>query len=304
MLNLMRRIIGQYYVFLIGIFTLVMLVNVGSGIVSASAFPPESGSDSVGLQGTISEAAPTQAATISTPINGTNLTTSPVTVAGLCPKNLLVKVFSNNVFVGSTLCTTGSYTIQVDLFEGENELVTRVYDALDQPGPDSNTVTINYTNIQIIQYGTVVSLTSNYAERGANPGTVLEWPIILSGGTGPYALSVNWGDGSPSDLLSVSFAGNVTISHDFKTAGVYNTIIQATDTKGTEAYLQVVAVADGAILSNNSGSKTNSAPVTDTKVLWWPAAAMVPLIAATFWVGRRHELYTLRKQLEKSRKGK
>jgi hypothetical protein len=28
---------------------------------------------------------------------------------------------------------------------------------------------------------------------------------------------------------------------------------------------------------------------------------MLPLIFGAFWVGRRHELYSLRKQLEKSR---
>jgi len=274
---------------------------VWTGSAAASAFPPEQGSSSVGLQGIISEAPPTQAATIATPVTGATITTVPVTVSGLCPKGLLIKIFSNNVFVGSTVCSSGSYSLQVDLFSGQNDLVAIDYDALNQAGPDSNTVIVTFNDAQLIQFGTVISVTSNYAERGANPGDVLDWPIILSGGTPPYALSVNWGDGSPAELLSVAFAGNVTISHTYKSAGVYDVIIQATDSKGTQAYLQVVGVADGAILSNSASSKGNTGAVTITKIAWWPAALMIPLIISTFWVGRRHELYTLRRELEKDR---
>ena len=107
-----------------------------------------------------------------------------------------LKIFSNNVFIGSTTCRGGSYTLQTTLFAGANALVARVYDALDQTGPDSNTVNVTYNDAQFAQFGTVVSLTSLYARRGVNPGTSLSWPLILSGGVGPYAVSVDWGDGS------------------------------------------------------------------------------------------------------------
>jgi hypothetical protein len=302
----MRRILRYYYGWFLGISTCLLLISslsVSVAASSTSAFPPEQGSSSVGLQGIISESAPSQAATIATPVNGTTVSTMPVTVTGLCPKGLLVKIFSNNVFIGSAVCSSGSYSIQVDLFGGQNALVAIDYDALDQAGPDSNTVTVTYNDAQLIEFGTTVSVTSNYAERGANPGSVLDWPIILSGGTGPYAISVNWGDGTPAELLSESFAGSVTISHTYKTAGVYKVIIQVTDSKGTESYLQVVAVANGAILSNSASSKGEASPVTITKIAWWPAAVMVPLIAAAFWVGRRNELYSLRRELEKNRDG-
>ncbi len=59
-------------------------------------------------------------------------------MSGICPGDLLVKIFKNNVFAGSVQCKNGSYSIVIDLFSGQNELVARVYDALDQPGPDSN----------------------------------------------------------------------------------------------------------------------------------------------------------------------
>jgi hypothetical protein len=120
----------------------------------------------------------------------------------------------------------------------------------------------------------------------------------LSGGTGPYAISVDWGDGSPTDLISQSTVGTITLKHTYKTAGIYKVIIKATDKNGGTAFLQLVGQATGATQNN---SKNGGSSLVKTEVLWWPALAMVPLLFAAFWVGQRHELFTLRKQLEKSR---
>jgi hypothetical protein len=282
-----------------GAMLLLLFGSWGGYATAASPFPPESSSGSIGLQGEISTAPPTRGATITTPSNGAVFSSIPITVSGLCPNNLLVKIFDNNVFVGSTVCINGSYSIQIDLFNGQNQLVARVYDALDQAGPDSNVVTVTFNSAQFIQFGTQVTLTSIYAERGAPPQSELDWPIILSGGTGPYAISVDWGDGSPTDLLSQANPATLTLKHTYRTAGIYKVIIKATDKNGGKAFLQVVAVATGAVQNNNKGKGGNA--VIEVKVLWWPAVAMVPLIFAAFWIGRRHELYTLRKQLEKTR---
>lgn len=285
---------------------MVIVSSVGtSALVSAAGqFPDQTDSGSIGVEGKISTAAPTQAATITTPSNGATFTALPIAVNGLCTSNLLVKVFSNNVFVGSATCANGSYSLQIDLFNGLNDIVARIYDALDQPGPDSNIVSVVFNDSQVIQFGTHVLLTSESAQRGAPPGTEIAWPIILSGGNGPYAMSVDWGDGAPTTLFSQANEGTVVIKHTYKTAGIYRVIIKATDKNGGEAFLQVVAVATGAgqNIAKGSGS-TNSSNNITTKVefIWWPAVAMLPLIFAAFWVGRREELYALRKQLEKTR---
>jgi len=79
------------------------------GSVSAQVpLPQNPQSGSVGLEGTISTAAPTRGATITTPGNGATFTSVPITVNGLCPKGLLVKLYANNIFVGSVPCDTGS----------------------------------------------------------------------------------------------------------------------------------------------------------------------------------------------------
>jgi hypothetical protein len=254
-------------------------------LAAPKQFPDQTSNGSVGLQGTISTEPPKRGATITTPGNGAVFTNVPITVSGLCPANTLVKIFSNNVFMGSVFCQGGSYSIQINLFSGKNDLVARVFDALDQAGPDSNVVTVTFNDAQFIQFGTHVQLTSLYAVRGVPPNQELNWPIILSGGTGPYAISIDWGDGSPTDLLSQPTAGSFTIKHVYKSAGIYKIIVKATDKNGGTAFLQLVGQATGA--SQTGTGKDGNTAVVKTQVLWWPALAMLPLVFAAFWVGQR-----------------
>jgi hypothetical protein len=259
-------------------------------------------SSSFGFEGTITSPPPTQAATVATPSNGQTFTSIPITVAGLCPKDLLVKVFANNVFVGSAICNNGSYSLQIGLFGGQNDIVVRDYDALDQAGPDSNVVSVTFNDAQFITVASRVTLTSNYARRGADPGQQLDWPIILSGGTPPYALSVDWGDGSSPSLSSQALAGNITVSHTYTSAGVYKVVIKATDSKGSTGFLQLVGVANGQASQSASGTSGGGTTLqVKTNVLWWPIAVLAPLILVAFWLGRRFELFSIREHLEKSR---
>lgn len=258
---------------------------------------PQDGS--IGVEGKIGSPPPKNAATITTPRDGQGFSTIPVTVNGLCTTGLLVKLFANNIFVGSTTCTSGSYSLQVDLLSGRNDLVARVFDSLDQAGPDSNVVTVNFNDGQFNPFGApLMTITSNYAQRGADPGQKLTWPIILAGGTSPYALSVDWGDGKPADLISTPFNGNIELSHVYDKAGTYKVVVKSTDKNGISAFLQLVAVANGAVTSNSTSGTTQGTQKTVTKVLWLPALISFPLTFASFWLGRRYELAILRKHLE------
>ena len=271
--------------------------------VLAQVENPQGGS--VGMEGRISAPPPTRGATISVPGNGQTFTQLPITVSGICPDDLLVKLFKNNVFAGSVQCKNGSYTLITDLFSGSNELVVRVYDALDQAGPDSNKVTVTYNDARP-SLTPRPTLTSNIAKLGATPGQELTWQLILSGGSGPYAVSIDWGDGSQSELMSLSFAGPFDIKHTYKTAGVYNIIIKVTDRDGASAYLQLVGIANGALSQEQQAAakaKQDGAAEGENEarktILWQPAAASVPMIVATFWLGRKYELKFLKKKIER-----
>jgi hypothetical protein len=261
----------------------------------------ETQAGSVGLQGTISAPPPTQGAVISIPRNGETFSQLPITVSGLCTGDVLVKLFKNNVFAGSVQCKNGSFSLVTDLFTGQNELVARVYDSLDQAGPDSNIVTVNFDDKKG-GAGSRITLTSNYAKRGANPGEPLTWPIILSGGVGPYAISVDWGDGKPPDLMSLQFPGTFTIKHVYDSPGVYNIIVKGTDSGSGVSYLQLVGVANGA-LGQDAGNTQNKdqkggGGATKTTILWQPAAILVPFIVSTFWLGKSYELKMIRHKIE------
>lgn len=277
---------------ILGLVTLTGLVRTDS----AQALTQKSGS--AGIQGVIPSAPPTQAATITNPSNGQVFTSVPITVNGLCPKGLLVKIFSNNIFVGAVQCVNGSYSIQIDLFSAQNDLVARVYDALDQAGPDSNTVSVIFNDAQFRTFGSRVILSSSYARKGANPGDTLDWPIVLSGGSGPYALSIDWGDGKPAELRSVPFVGTLNFSHIYDSAGTYRVVVKATDINGTTGYLQLVGVGNGAS-SQDAGRGDGNITITKEKIIWWPVIVVIPLIVIAFWLGRRYELSALRRRIER-----
>lgn len=271
---------------------------VPQAIAQSSATNPKQGA--TGLQGTIPSPPPTTAATISTPVAGRTFTTIPVQISGLCTTDLLVKLFSNNIFIGSAKCERGSYSISVDLFSGDNVLIARVYDALDQEGPPSNSVTVNFQDSTFSAFGQRISLTSSIAKNGANIGSTLTWPIILSGGTAPYAISVDWGDGSAIDLKSVSFAGTFDIAHKYKEAGIYRVVVKATDAAGTAAFLQLVGVGNGQVTQGNASSKnSDGAGTTQYIYVWWPVLLLIPFAFAAFWIGRKFELVAIHRRLEK-----
>lgn len=283
----------------VAIATLLAIVSLLVFLAPQASAATESGS--VGLEGKINTEPPKTAATITVPRDGTTVTTLPVTVSGLCTTDLLVKIFKNNVFAGSVNCKNGSYSIQIDLFSGRNEIIARIYDALDQAGPDSNMVVLNYPTAQF-GFSSRVSLTSSFAKKGADPGKTLTWPISLSGGIGPYALTVDWGDGKTPDVISQSFPGTFNISHVYDNAGIYNVVVRATDKEGQVAFMQLVGVANGPLSQSVQGDKANKDNAGEaaqtTRVLWLPVLATLPLLLTTFWLGKKYEINRIRRQLE------
>jgi hypothetical protein len=276
-------------------FTLLLSVAaVSTGSVLALT---QQQSGSTGLEGTVLGSAPTQAATITVPKNGQSFSSVPVNVAGLCPQGLLVEIFKNNVFAGSVQCSNGSYSIQIDLFSGKNDLVARVYDSLNQAGPDSNTVSVTFNDSVAIS-GPRISLITAYAKRGANPKETLTWPLTISGGTPPYAISADWGDKSRIQLTSLQTPGDFEQQHIYNTSGSYNIIFQATDANGQSAYLQVVGISNGPIQqttgANQAGGTTT---IIKRVILWWPIIVLFILTVIAFWLGKRHETETIKKRL-------
>jgi hypothetical protein len=77
--------------------------------------------------------------------------------------------------------------------------------------------------------------------------------------------------------------------------------VKVVDKNGVTAFLQLVAVANGKPTGSGSASGSNSGggTITVTKVVWLPALVTLILLLPAFWLGRRSELVSLHRKLER-----
>lgn len=302
MMNKIRFSVQWILPVAIGACLLALLVHVrpAHAINALPTPPPAPGS--YGLEATKPQPPPKQGASISLPGDGASFSESPIDVRGICPKGLLVEIYNNGVMAGAVMCDNGSFSIQISLFAGTNEIYAIVYDDLGQAGPKSNTVRVTYNNTSLTAFGELVTLTSSYGRRATPAGTQLTWPLQLSGGTGPYAFSIDWGDGTKPELKSQAVAGVVNIAHTYKKAGIYTVNIRVTDANGVSAFLQVIAVASGKVdattgSTTGAGSDTGVGAAVKPQVLWVPTILLLLLLVPTYWLGRRSMLVSIRNKM-------
>lgn len=276
---------------------LLMVVGLVLGLYSVSemsraASPgPEYGS--IGLTGVMPGPAPTVAATIGSPTDQQRFGTSPISVAGTCPTGTLVELFKNDIFAGSSPCLSdGTFIFDIDLLIGENILIARVYDSLNQQGPDSAPVTVYYDALPP-QAGPITSLSfggpqmlinTDAVFRGVFPGKEMSMPIDIIGGTPPYAINVQWGD-STNKIVSRNDNQTFRVTHIYNKPGNYQISIQATDSEGRFAFLTIAAIVNG---QPDVTTAASSAP-TNQLLLLWPLYAATIAIVISFWLGERRE---------------
>lgn len=283
---------------------LLLLVGLLLSVYTSYAARPGPEAGSIGLSGTVPGKAPQIAPTIDTPRSGARFSTSPVTVTGTCPKKTLVELFKNDIFAGSVPCLdSGTYSLEIDLLIGENILVARVYDDLNQASPDSNKPTVFYDALPA-QAGPLTSLDFGGAQmllntdavfRGAFPGEELQVPIDILGGTPPYAINVQWGD-STNKVIPRANNQSFSAAHVYKTPGTYQLSIQGSDANGRVAFLTVAAIVNGqpSVMTATGSTESGVTNATLARLLaLWPLYTSVVAIAISFWLGERREKYIL-----------
>jgi hypothetical protein len=286
----------------------ILLLVVGlalTGYTALAATPydgPEAGS--IGITGIMPGKPPTVAASIQTPTDGQRFSETPITVTGTCPQDTLVELFKNDIFAGSTTCTErGTYSLQIDLMNGQNILIARVYDALNQPGPDSNPIVVIYDGLppqadplNSLEFGGAqLLLNTDAVFRGIFPDKEMAVPIDILGGTPPYAINVQWGD---SNNKVIPRNDNVTFNatHVYAKPGTYQISLQASDAAGRVAFLTVAAIVNGQPPINATGATNTSNNVITTQLLaLWPLYAIAVTSVVSFWVGERREKQILAK---------
>ena len=296
---------------------LIMLLLAAGVFLAAWTFRVSA--DDILVTARIAGPAITSPAVITTPADGTHFSAVPIEVSGTCPPNAAyVEIYRNNVLSGSAICSGSStFNLMIDLFPGRNDLVAHVFNVTDDEGPVSAIVTVYYdippSPIPPAQPSTPSApktpkanplvIKTAFVYKGYYTGQQVQWPIEISGGSLPYALNVDWGDGKNS-IISRKIGGEFNIEHVYSQAGGYKgnyTIkLQATDPDGDYAYLQFFVIVNTHQSGPGIGNIYTKSPPSIgglRHLLWvaWPAYFSVLLIVIAFKLGEREEFLTLKK---------
>lgn len=287
---------------------LILLLVVGVSLTTFTSYaqsPPPIPS-SIGLSGQVPSAPPTSGATITSPNDLTRFSSTPITVSGTCPKYTIIQIFKSNIFAGSVPCSDSEdYSLDIDLLIGQNDIFAKVYDALNQPGPDSNTITVFYdalpfqsAGLTTLDFsGTQLLLNTDAVFRGAFPNQELKIPVDVLGGSLPIAINIQWGDSTNKVVPRDNNQGFVE-GHIYTKPGTYQISLQASDAKGRLAFLSVAAIVNGqpgvVAASNNSQNSTSEAIVASLFALW-PLYTGAVAVVISYWYGERREKKLLSK---------
>lgn len=131
------------------------------------------------------------------------------------------------------------------------------------------------------------TIIANCIKRSVFTGDTVSLPIRITGGTKPYALWIDWGDGT-TDLKTVLNTDYHNYEHTYKTAGIFVIKLKTTDAKGVTSFLQTVVQVNGSATPGTTTSAfTNFTNGLGT--IWTEAPVPLYVAAVTlvlgFWVG-------------------
>jgi hypothetical protein len=286
-----------------------------------------SGASDIFVTAKVSAPFVTDPAIITSPADNSRFSSVPIQVSGDCPTNIAyeaayVEIFDNGVMRGTALCDAGfKFSLLVDLFPDTNTLTAHVFNKTDDEGPVSAPTTVFYDVPQppagqpSKPTGTTktpaghkpvmnqLQLLTTFVFKGYHIGDTVEWPVSISGGTAPYAISVDWGDDS-NDLISRSQSGEFKISHTYSKQGGYKDSyiikVKASDTSGGSAFMQffVIVTPTNILQASNIYSKPIPPVGGGLNWLWvaWPVYGLVMLMALSYMLGEKEELIILRRR--------
>jgi hypothetical protein len=293
--------------------------------------------DNYTVSATIQAPPLTEGAVITAPSNGQTITSSPTTVSGTCPTGSYVKLSDNGLFSGVDICRVdNTFHIVTSLFLGNNVLKAQDYNNTDVPGPATPGVTVTYTppippapsssNPTTSTPPIISSNNEKVTDSQSNPlilqtdfqyntsttGTQFVWQLYVFGGTAPYTVTVDWGDGA-SSTYTFTTDPIFTIAHTYTKIGYYPIKVTAVDAAGQKRVLQLATVVrkpgSAVIVPPAATSQTpkpgtghtsnlsllnsviNRFEVTSKNWLWiaWPSLIIVSLMVISFWLGERQE---------------
>ncbi len=128
---------------------------------------------------------------------------------------------------------------------------------------------------------------TTYRYQAHLQGEMWNWDVSVTGGTTPYEVVIEWGDGTSTNRERTD-SDLFTISHAYKNSGTYRPTIRVVDAGGKSdrvAVLQLLAIvklAKGAPLSSTT---TPASGVANYLWLIWPTYLAIVLMVLSFWLG-------------------
>jgi hypothetical protein len=137
-----RNSMPLYKRFVLHPITFFTLLCVG---VFISGWSYEALADSYTITAVVPAVVLSEGAVIASPTSGTTVTNASVLVSGTCPVGAYINIYNNNTFSGVTYCqNNGAFSMSVDLYSGENNIIAKDYNVTNQEGPQTPTVTVDY----------------------------------------------------------------------------------------------------------------------------------------------------------------
>ncbi|MEO6761586.1 MAG: PKD domain-containing protein [Candidatus Saccharimonadales bacterium] len=298
--------------------TIIAIFYIGLIIIPVSVY-----ANSYEVNAAVPYAASTQAAVIDTGLDGTTVHAALLTITGSCqlmnPVGA-VSITDNGSAVGSTTCN-GNFSLQIVLSQGQNRLVARTVNPSNIYGPDSSAVVVtlvlpvnivtptlplpvantnhdNQTPAQLVtatNIGRASALTATPTESFSvmdshtHSATI---QILIGGGTKPYSINLNWGDGTV-ESHGIAEPGTYNFNHTYQQAGSYIVKVELNDAQGAASVFNY-AVLNGykspvnavKIAAPNVISRSDSQYSVDAIIIFTVIGIFVALSSYLF--GVRH----------------
>lgn len=285
----------------------IVLVAAGALMLAVTALGHAT-ADSFSVGATVRAPIPSSPAIISTPSDGDVVASDSQVVTGSCPiitPQVIVAVMLDNVNVGSAICDSANdFSLPLRLAPGAHAISAQVYTITGDAGPASSPVHVTYSAAAHAAVGSVTSQ-PNGAVTTANPlaitpqGSTLwlgndrsvVWTGTIAGGSLPYRVLVDWGDGSYQTVTLTSTTAS--FDHTYATLQPYDMSISVTDAAHVALHEQfaVASYATSAASLAALGSATTQpqSPFTSTSVLGLYGLYLTALaVFGIVWLEAKH----------------
>lgn len=243
------------------------------------------------LSGVVSAPPPKQKPVITNPASGQRYKSRTALISGQCVTNLIVDIYINGIFAGSTICANDLFRLNVSLFPGENVITSKMVDALDQSSPPSDEVLAYFDQPAELRAPGVDDLylrvPTTYTSVAPKQTFKVEPEIV--GGQGPYALNIDWEDGE-GFYAEIQSPGKVLATHVYNNPGIYRALYIAADSHGRSYRISTVVVVNGpraaGVPDGSSGLTELASGISNVSVPVWATLAFSTTIVGAFWVGQ------------------